>query len=372
VLVVGDGLVGLSAAAFLSRRGLDPTVVAGPDDRPAGQEAVERCVVLWPSAVALLAEIGVIAEVAPASAEIETWLVATREGTVLDRLETAHGGSDDHQFLAVDRRRLGRALRDRLRTNSVRVTKRPRRLRSGDGGPEIEFEDGVSERFDLVVGADGSDSWVRAAGFSTSDPDHRGTTTWSFRVDGTGAPGTVGEAWGAEAMVALVPTASGTCGRLVTATDEAAAAAEALAGFDRDGHPVTRALDPPGPDGLVGSADRAARPETWVSGRLALVGDAARSLPPCSLAPSLAVEDAYVLAEELATAGSPEAALERYDHRRRGRLQRLGRRISAGGIDRDPLTPAGFPDLLELRLALLRSSFARRPSPSEASPTERR
>ncbi|MFC6941002.1 NAD(P)/FAD-dependent oxidoreductase [Salinirubellus sp. GCM10025818] len=371
VLVVGDGLVGLSAAAFLSRRGLDPTVVAGPADRPAGQEAVERCVVLWPSAVALLAEIGVIAEVAPASVEIGTWLVSSREGTVLDRLETAHGGSDDHPFLAVDRRRLGRVLRDRLRTNSVRVTKRPRRLRSDGGFPEVEFEDGVSERFDLVVGADGSDSWVRAAGFPTPNPGHRGTTTWSFRADGAGEPGTVGEAWGADAMVALVPTASGTCGRLVTTTDEAVAAAEALARFERDGHPVTRALDPPGPDGLVGSVDRVVRPDAWVSGRLALVGDAARSLPPCSLALSLAVEDTHVLAEELAATGCP-AALERYEHRRRGRLQRLDRRLSADGTGRHPLTAAGFPDLLELRLALLRSSFARRPSPSGVSSTERR
>jgi len=355
VLVVGDDLPGLSAAAFLRERGLDPTVV-GPTDGSTGPGAVDRCVVLWPSAVALVDELGLGAELSPSAAEIGTWLLATGEGTVLDRLEAANDGAQP--FLAVDRRRLRRALRDRLPTNSIRVTKTPRSLRTDGSHPEVEFEDGVRERFDLVVGADGTDSWVRSAGFDGPRPTPWGTTTWAFRPDGAERPGTVGEAWGADAMVAIVSTAAGACGRLVTTADDAAVAADALAGaFDHDGHPVTDGLRPPGPDALVGAPDRVLRADSWVTGGLALVGDAARTLPPCSLAPSLAIEDAYVLAAELATREHPAAALERYEHRRRARLRRVDRRTAADGTRRRPLSASGLPDLLELRLSLLRSSF---------------
>jgi 2-polyprenyl-6-methoxyphenol hydroxylase-like FAD-dependent oxidoreductase len=366
VLVVGDGVPGLSAAAFLHRRGLDPTVVVAPSDRSTDLGAVDRCVTLWHTPVALLAELGVTADLTPSAAEIDAWLFTCADGTVLDRLGSVHG--DAHPFLTVDRRRLRRALRDRLPANSVRVTKTPRTLRTDDGPPVVEFEDGVRERFDLVVGADGTDSWVRAAGFDAPGPTPWGTTTWAFRADGAEVTGTVGEAWGADAAVSVVPTASGACGRLVTTTDDRAAAADALVGaFDHADHPVTGGLDLPGPDALVGTPDRVVRVDPRATDRLALLGAAARSLPPCSLGPSLAVEDAYVLAEELAR-GRPAAALGRYEHRRRGRLRRLDDRVATDGSRGRALSVAGLPDLLELRLALLRSSFARRPpGPADAA-----
>jgi 2-polyprenyl-6-methoxyphenol hydroxylase-like FAD-dependent oxidoreductase len=370
VLVVGDGVGGLSAAAFLRRQGLDPTVVAGPPPRSTDREAVERCVILWDTPVALLADLGVTAELASSSVEIGTWVVSTADGTVLERLEAPD--REAHPFLAVDRRRLRRALRDRLPSRSVRLTKTPRALRTDDGPPVVEFEDGVRERFDLVVGADGAGSWVGTNGFDADRPTADGMTTWAFRADGAGVPGTVAEAWGTDAMVAVIPVTSGACGRLVTTAGDAAAAADALAGaFGRADHPVTGGFDLPGPDALVGGPDYVRRADPWAADRVALVGDAARTLPPCSLGPSLAVEDAYVLADELSDRTGTAAALGRYECRRRGRLHRLDDRAGPDGAARHPLSAAGLPDLLELRLALLRSTFARRTGASELSPAER-
>jgi 2-polyprenyl-6-methoxyphenol hydroxylase-like FAD-dependent oxidoreductase len=370
VLVVGDGVGGLSAAAFLHRQGLDPTVVAGPPGRSTDREVVERCVTLWDTAVGLLADIGVTAELAPSSVEVGTWVVSTADGTVLERLEAPDRAA--HPFLTVDRRRLRRALRDRLPSRSVRLTKTPRALRTDDGPPAVEFEDGVRERFDLVVGADGTDSWVGANGFDADRPTADGTTTWAFRADDAGVPGTVAEAWGTDAMVAVVPVASGACGRLVTTADDPRAAADALAGaFGHADNPVTGGLDLPAPDALVGGPGYVHRADPWAADRLALVGDAAHTLPPCSLGPSLAVEDGYVLADELSDRTGTAAALGRYECRRRGRLHRLDDRAGPDGAARHPLSAAGLPDLLELRLALLRSSFARRAGTPELSPAER-
>ena len=368
VLVVGEGLVGLTVAAFLRERGFDPTVVAGSPERSSGVETLGECAVLWHTSVALLAEIGVLEALSPSATAVETWLLSTVDGTVLDCLETAH--RDAYPFLAVDRRRLRRALRDRLPQHSVRVTKTPRTLRTDDGPPTVEFEDGVRERFDLVVGADGIDSWVRTAGFDAPEPTPWGTTSWAFRAEGEGTPGTVGEVWGSDAMAAVVPGASGVHGRLVTRTDDAGAAASALeSAFARSDHPVVGRLDCPVPDTLVGIRDRVSRPDCRATDRLALVGDAARSLPPCSVGPNPALEDAYVLAEELAGRGGSAAALGRYAARRRDRLRRLDDRIRADGTCRYPLSVAGLPDLLELRRSLLRSSFASRAVEPGGSPS---
>jgi salicylate hydroxylase len=251
------------------------------------------------------------------------------------------------------------------------VTKTPWALRTDDGPPTVEFEDGVRERFDLVVGADGVDSWVRAAGFDAPEPTPWGTTTWAFRAEGEGVTGTVGEVWGSDAMAVVVPEASGAHGRLVTRTDDAGAAAAALEpAFARTDHPVVGRFETPGAETLVGSPDRVSRVDCRATDRLALVGDAARSLPPCSAGPNPALEDAYVLAEELAGRGGSAAALGRYAARRRDRLRRLDDRLRADGTCRCPLSVVGLPDLLELRRSLLRSSFASRAvEPGGSSPT---
>lgn len=357
VLVVGDGVAGLSVAVSLRRRGLDPTVVAGTTDGSTDHGVIDGAVTLWPTGVALLDELGATADLGPSSTEIDTWLLPAEDGTAFERLETGH---HRHPLLVADRRRLRWALRERLPTNSIRETKTPRTLCTDDGPPVVEFEDGVRERFDLVVGADGIDSWVRAVGFDGPEPAPWGTTTWTFRADDAAVPGAIAEAWGPDAVVTVVPTPSGACGRLVT-TARDAAAADVLAGvLDHAEHPLADEFDPPGPDALVGAPDRVLRADPWVTDRLALVGDAAHSLPPCSLGPTLAIEDASVLAEEVAIHETPTAALRRYEHRRRGHLCRLDRRPpDADARRRHPLSAAGLSDLQELRRSLLHFRFPR-------------
>ena len=92
-------------------------------------------------------------------------------------------------------------------------------------------------------------------------------------------------------------------------------------------------------------------------GRAALLGAAARSLPSAlGLDTSLALEDAYVLADELASPAPPVEALRRYARRRRGRHRALERDLP---LDR-ATSADGFHDQQALRATLLRSAFAGR------------
>jgi 2-polyprenyl-6-methoxyphenol hydroxylase-like FAD-dependent oxidoreductase len=61
-------------------------------------------------------------------------------------------------------------------------------------------------------------------------------------------------------------------------------------------------------------------PDRWRDGRVVLIGDAAHAAPPhMGEGGAMAMEDAVVLAEVLASAGTVEDALEAYEARRRPR-----------------------------------------------------
>ncbi len=75
---------------------------------------------------------------------------------------------------------------------------------------------------------------------------------------------------------------------------------------------------------------------TWWRGRLVLVGDAAHAPSPSSgQGASMALEDAVVLADALATAPDVAAGLAAYERRRRARVERIvkaGARSSSSKI----------------------------------------
>jgi 2-polyprenyl-6-methoxyphenol hydroxylase-like FAD-dependent oxidoreductase len=361
VLVVGGGIGGLATAAFLRHNGLSPVVVTGRN----GVSETDRDVVLWNSTVVLLDELDVAADLVASTPSIRRWLVRRDAGEV-ERLTNTHDGQ--WPCVAVGRAHLCELLRSRLPADSVRLSKTPSRLEGADDGLSVEFDDGVREQFDVVVGADGVPSWVRGARFDTEPPAAWGTTSWDVRAGGRlGAPETVTELWTAGGLVVSGPP--GTTGRLRFVTTalpredpDPDAAADLLS---RTVPPEAFAGDGVAPSALSvvdGRADYGVRSDRWIAGRVALVGDAARSFPPpLPLDPSLAVEDAYVLADELATAETSFTALERYAHRRRGRRRALERHVPlADATPRGRLDADGLAGLRDRRAALVRSLFAGR------------
>jgi salicylate hydroxylase len=365
VLVVGGSVEGLATAAFLTRRGLSPVVVTTRDDS-AGANEVDRDVVLWSTAVSLFAELDLADALLTSTETIREWVLRRTDDGRTERLTSPHGGRQP--WISVGRARLRALLRSELPAASVRLSKTPVRLQPTATGLLVEFEDGVSERFDVVVGGDGAHSWVRRSRFDTDSPAAWGTREWSIRVDRRlGTPGTVSELWTPDGTFACGPRGSAGHLRFLTTGEDAT---------EPDCETVARLLSTTlAPDGLspsdltvvAGTAASGVRSERWTAGRSALLGPAARSIPPTApLDPSLSIEDAYVLADELAGSADAITALERYERRRRGRHRTLRRDVPFD--DRrlcDSLGSCGFSELRDLRAALLRSCFARRtPAPS--------
>jgi hypothetical protein len=168
ILISGASVAGPVLAYWLSKYGLEVTVVERAATlRKTGGHAVD----LFRRAMQIVTKIGLLEQVRSKATGTDT-LVIHRAGakpvTVdLRRLYTAI--SDDH--LEIMRDDLSEIFYDATRDNVEYVFADSITSISDDG--EVAFEDGPSRRFDVIVGADGLHSDVRAltfgpeAGFST-------------------------------------------------------------------------------------------------------------------------------------------------------------------------------------------------------------
>lgn len=343
VLVVGGGLAGLALAGFLHDRGWTPTVV----ERTAEWQRVGWGIGLWANGIAVLEELGVA----------ET---AIDRGTTPDRFEIRGGNGenlatvdlpDEDAFLAVHRADLHAALREAVPASSIRMDTAPASIATEGDRVRVEYEDGTADRVDAVVGADGIRSSVRELCFEDWTVEDAGTAVWSFWTDpgdgkgesnssddrpsgpaGSGLPEGTVSYWapGTEAFVIDVD------GRgLVNVATKLPVAETPDSPADALLSSVAEDLGGPFP-GLVEGIDddttvffdrnRTVEADTWHRGRVCLIGDAAHAVHPISgMGAALAFEDAYVLADELTSKASVEAAFEGFERRRRDRVAEVQR-----------------------------------------------
>ncbi|RDI34369.1 FAD-dependent oxidoreductase [Lentzea flaviverrucosa] len=169
-------------------------------------------------------------------------------------------------------------------------------LTEDDCGVTVTFSDGDEDWFDLVVGADGVDSAVRGAVFGERHEHGQATVSLSSRLETASASAVRMDLSGRS--VRVHPLSGGGSAALFTWRGDASLALQkafadlAWLGPDLlsqvDAGPVTRRAS------FQVHADR------WVSGQIALVGDAAWCAGrPCGQSASLAIGGAELLGDAL-------------------------------------------------------------------------
>jgi 2-polyprenyl-6-methoxyphenol hydroxylase-like FAD-dependent oxidoreductase len=336
VLVVGGGVAGLTAAAALHRRGFRTELV----ERQETWHALGAGFLVQANGMRMLRSLGLAAGVANAGSVVRRWQFCDEQGEVLSETDLEALWGDAGPCVGIERHALQRTLllgvadlRCRLRTSVISVVQDDCRVTVG-------FSDGSTGDYDLVVGADGIRSTVRALVLTAAGPSDLGAMNW--RSIAPIRPAGLTELQihlGAGCMFGLVPVGGERTygfayviqprfrdpleGRLQRLRDRFATfgsrVQEYLASLERD-------------DQVICSAMEWMESEKWHTGRVVLVGDAAHaSSPMMGQGGCMAMEDACVLAEELRAATTVDGALASYVDRRKARVEWVQRQSMAVG-----------------------------------------
>jgi salicylate hydroxylase len=340
-VIVGGGIGGLAAAAFLRLAGLEATVY----EQASQLKEVGAGVVVAPNAARLLRTLGVLDELAAQAVRLETGWEFRRwqDGTVLSAEDLAtecERRFGEHTYTA-HRADLLDALGSVVPAEWVRLGMRCVALDAADdGGPvTVTFAGGEKAEADIVIGADGIHSAVRAALTEPAPATFSGLCAFRALVPAERAPAfsrrPAQTLWlGPGHHLVHYPVSAGRYVNLVafapagdytteswTAT---ATVAEFLAQFQGWDARLTALIRAAGTPGRWALLDRAPLTQ-WTRGSVTLLGDAAHPMFPFfGQGAAQAIEDAATLARCLAAdpADAP-AALRRYAQLRIPRTTRL-------------------------------------------------
>jgi 2-polyprenyl-6-methoxyphenol hydroxylase-like FAD-dependent oxidoreductase len=334
VLVAGAGIGGLATAIALRQADIDVTVF----ERVPDLETLEvgLGIHMWQNAVRALRRLGIdaIETVGVPTQRMEwfnsrgrflaTWNIAqlTRELGV--------------PAVGLVRSALHAALASAAPPGVVRTSSELVDFEEQGTDVIARFADGHEERGDVLVGADGLRSMVRARLHGRRQPIFAGYVIRNATVESSRAAvpeGTFRETWGPGTRFGFFPVGGRTYWFCITterpggSEEPSARKAAAIARTTGWPAPTNTLIEHTPPEG-IGRADIVASEPLahWGRGRVTLLGDAAHAMTPnLGQGAAQAIEDALVLARHLKTHEDPVSALRAYESLRSPRTSAIAK-----------------------------------------------
>nr|WKF61996.1 FAD-dependent urate hydroxylase [Paraburkholderia busanensis] len=322
VIIAGGGIVGLSAGIAFKAIGWDVLVCEqAPEIRAAG-----AAIGLWRNALDVFDELGVGEAIHAIGMPIETWFYDAAGA----RYRAPGFALADHAFTLVPRPELNRLLADAVGRANIRVDTRVVGFDEQAVHIDVTLNDGTLERADLLLGADGAYSAVRAQLLpGHAAREHSGHHVWRGMLAAGDEP--------AEGSVLTVGHRRTRGGYTRTYGDQVVWMVNQFdsatpAGTKKDEALIRAAhLNDNGwNDALVKLIERTPEAQIlhnpimfvpplprWTAARVALIGDAAHALSPhISAGGTLGVEDVRVLVNAVTKQDDLAAALSAYEANR--------------------------------------------------------
>lgn len=339
--ICGGGIGGFSAAIALRNVGHEVEVF----ERAAAFNRVGADINLTPNAVFALDQLGV-GEYLRKSAARPTFRISRdgKTGEETSRLPMSAAAEEKYGApqLTIHRADLLLALQNQLPEDIVHPGMSAKSVDLTETGATIVFDDGSRRDFDVVIGADGIHSAVRAALWGKDDPKFTGIVSYRAVFPRDKAPDTPDtdaftKWWGdtPDKQVVTFPLTLGQEIFVFATTPQGVwteegwtlpGDVEELRAEYRDFHPDARALlDACGEVTKSALHVREPMPQ-WSRGHATIMGDAAHPMVPfMAQGACMAIEDAVVLARALEDAGPEDvvAALQRYEDARKPRTAQV-------------------------------------------------
>lgn len=321
IVISGAGIAGLTAAIALHRMGHDVHVFERhPELQPVGAGLI-----LWSNAVNALRAIGLEHSILSIGHRLSELEILDREGATLSHMDAATIGLKvGSPTLAVHRAELMSLLRQQLPEDAISTGNRLTDFEQSDGSITARFNNDSEVKCDVLVGADGIWSTVRAQIHGNQPARYSGYTAWRAVTANPIAESTTRstESWGNGLRFGWVPISNNRVYWFAVKNaheGEAPSASghrvELLSLFGDWHDPIRETILSTHEDEIV-RHDIYDRPPIahWGVAQVTLAGDAAHpTTPNTGQGAAQAIEDAVVLTDCLNRYRTIDGALRAYE-----------------------------------------------------------
>jgi 2-polyprenyl-6-methoxyphenol hydroxylase-like FAD-dependent oxidoreductase len=327
ILIVGGGIAGITLGYFLQKNH-NITII----EKSSKWRTIGYGIGIWKNGLAILNKLPLASEFWDSGCPVHQGATLSSKGDILFQMSFEKSGKDKPIAFTFEREILHCAINTLLGKIAVRFNTTIAAIVQSVSGVEVAFNDGTKEKFDLVVGADGVRSTIRSLVFGDTFLKSYGWNIW-----GTWIPADTGRFQGYyilgganESLLSFPYHERHAIGLMYKAdeTDWPKPPLDGRAILDRFPLLQNQIKDMiPEMDNFPAMfCDKLQYVEMdkWYKGRVVLIGDARHGMSPLTgMGTSLALEDGFVLAEELNATENIEIALGNFAERRNKRLQSM-------------------------------------------------
>jgi 2-polyprenyl-6-methoxyphenol hydroxylase-like FAD-dependent oxidoreductase len=174
ILIVGGGIAGLTLGTALHRHGFGAELI----ERSTSWEAIGAGIAVQPNSIRVLSALGLAPLVEQAGTVLRRFGFCNRQGELLCETNLEALWKDVGPFIGIERTNLQQVLLAGAASISMRLGTSITSLTQDQHYVSVGFSDGSTGAYDLVVGADGISSNVRALTLSCSPPVYTGQMVW--------------------------------------------------------------------------------------------------------------------------------------------------------------------------------------------------
>ncbi len=343
IAIIGAGLGGLACAIALHKKGYNVQVYEKAQDfRPVGGGLG-----LLPNGLKSLDTIepGIVEELKSSGCHVQQTVLKNTQGETIRTNQTNNRFEDKYGFplITVWWWRLQQTLASKLPRNMIHLDRRCTGFSQDDRGVDIHFENQEKVRADLLIGADGIKSAVRANLIADGEPRFLKSMSWRAVIKCNQQvlnPGELGFVRGHREFMYLLNVGDGDIAWLYRqlssdfslSANKDEAKSRILDKIADWGKPLRSLVEATPSERILegGICDRLPL-DSWSQGKVTLLGDAAHPMAPAlGQGSNTTFEDAWVLADSLSNASDIGEALTNYEQRRIPRLKIIQTRSAKG------------------------------------------
>jgi FAD-dependent urate hydroxylase len=333
VLIIGSGIAGLALATHFQKMNVEFTII----DKTTKWEQEGFAIGLWSLGLKTLEEFNIYTLIKKYSNYPSHIVIRNKGGRILKNVDCRSVFKQCGPAVLILRSDLHKILLHLNKKSNILLNTKVISMNQQKDSVVVRFSNGRKETFDLVVGADGINSETRKFLFKENGTKELGITSFICAVDKIQTPtNEVTEIWGKQTFFGYFPLLKNKACvffALPTRDLKSKSGIDAILDhFRKFGWVVPSVLsDVKNSRNMYKSRWQDISLETWCKGRVVLMGDAAHGMiPALGMGASMALEDAYVLADELKH-GDIDLALQNYMIKRKKRVTHIKRYVTFVG-----------------------------------------